>query len=1016
MKSRRLGAAARVTLAAALCLAPAGQAAAQARFEPAFTSYGTAQGMFNARVNALLQDEAGFLWIGTHDGLLRFDGQSFRAYRARLQDPGTLADDYIVGLAAADSGRIWVGAEEGGLQLFDPLTGDVRHFPLTELGDWRRDADGNTEERRGRRVRNIASFGTGVLLLRTDVGLVRFEPATGSGVNVLPAWDGARPLPHATALSPTPDGRFLAAVSDGSFVLIDKSGRLAPLPQSLSDSVSALEPVDEGYLAATFDGGITLLSSDLSSQRKIVPAATEERRVIKDLLALPYGRIWLATPRGAYVADRATGSLHRVGDGDGERALPDQQVSDLLLDRTGVLWLGTWNGLASLHPLSGGITRLYSGPDLEGAGVISIADAAGGKKWIGGFGGGVQLLDRRGASPTVLRPPSLDPLASSEIYAFSGDAEGGLWIAAYTDGVWLLESPGAARRVPALGPSGNPVRAVYSVFRDHAGDVWAGTYKSGLVRYDRTSGTFRPYRGADPDAWDLGSAWVWPIAEDSKGRLWVGAYNGGLSVISKDRATATLHRGGPGSLSDNRVLAVFVDSRDRVWVGTEGGGLNRFDPATGEFRTWTVEDGLPHDNVESIVEDPAGLMWIGTGDGLARFDPANGEFLVFREPAGVAGNGFLANAAHRGSDGLLYFGGKAGLTIVDPEAIAASRNVPRAALTAFRIQGREVPLARAVRTDELVLEPDENFFAFEFAAMDFADVSQNRYRYMLEGLDPDWVDAGNTPVANYTSIPPDRYVFRVAARNSEGVWNDDALTLPIRVLAPFYEQWWFRSLVVVGVLSLVAGFYTYRLRQLEARQRLRLEIAGKLHDDIGANLSNIALKADMVRTSSSLDDRRTAILGDVGRLARDTAHKVRETVWVVNTRYDTLPRLVGHMHDTADTLLAGHVAYTFGEPTSCPDLPLSMEFRQNVYLLFKEAINNAVKHARATRVDITVSVDQRTMTFRVADDGAGFDADAIRQGNGQQLMRTRAADARGELAVTSAPGEGTTVEFSARVR
>jgi hypothetical protein len=571
-----------------------------------------------------------------------------------------------------------------------------------------------------------------------------------------------------------------------------------------------------------------------------------------------------------------------------------------------------------------------------------------------------------------------------------------------------------------VGPAGVPLEegsgsGSPSVFVDHAGDVWAGTYTLGLVRFDPAAGSFRQYSGTAPD-WNLGSAWVWPIDEDSKGRLWVGAFNGGLSVISKDRTTATLYRAGPGSLSDNRILSIFVDSRDRVWVGTEGGGLNRFDPDDGAFRTWTTEDGLPHDNVESVVEDAAGRYWIGTGDGLARFDAATEEFLVFREPAGIAGNQFLANAAHRGPDGTLYFGGAAGLTIVDPAAIASSGNVPHGALTAFRIQGRDVPLSRALRTDELVLAPDENFFAFEFAAMDFADVSQNRYRYMLEGLDPDWVDAGNTPVANYTSVPPDPYVFRVAVRNSEGVWNDNALAIPMRVLAPYYQTWWFRSLVLVGVLSLVIGFYTYRLRQLEARQKLRLEIAGKLHDDIGANLSNIALKADMVRTTASLDDRRSAILGDVGRLARDTAHKVRETVWVVNTRYDTLPKLVGHMHDTADTLLSGHVDYRFADPTECPDLPVSMEFRQNVYLLFKEAVNNVVKHAAATRADISITLDQRTLGFRVADDGAGFDAERVREGNGPGLMRNRARAVRGRLEVTSAPGRGTTVEFSARVR
>jgi len=215
----------------------------------------------------------------------------------------------------------------------------------------------------------------------------------------------------------------------------------------------------------------------------------------------------------------------------------------------------------------------------------------------------------------------------------------------------------------------------------------------------------------------------------------------------------------------------------------------------------------------------------------------------------------------------------------------------------------------------------------------------------------------------------------------------------------------------------VVGFYTYRLRQLEARQKLRLEIAGKLHGDIGANLSTIALKAEMVRGAEGLDPRRSTQLADVGRLARDTAFKVRETVWVVNTKYDTVAGLLGKMHDTADTFLAGTLPYGFTGPSEVPERRISMETRQNVHLLFKEALNNVVKHASANRVDVTVTLlAGNVLTFRVVDNGVGFDAATAREGNGQRLMRQRAEALRGTLRVTSVPGAGTTVDFTARLR
>ena len=1015
MRRRSRGPAVGLLLTAGLVLGAPAPAAAQ-RAEAAFTLYGVADGLSQASANALLQDSAGFIWVGTQDGLNRFDGIGFRAFRTRSDDTTSLRDDDVASLALADSGRIWVGGRTGGLQRFDPLTETATSYPLTDVGPQRADdAHGP-----GRQVARIVTRPGGDLLLRTNVGLVRFQPKTGEAVTLVPTDNG--PAPHVKALGSERDGEAIVGLSDGSWAKVGRDGDLKRAGPVLPDSATEVAVTAGGLVTVTFDGVIYEFDLDHTSYREVarLPRDDGASPVTRDLLVDTDGMLWLATQVGAFTVDLRSGAVSAVGSGESARGLPDPDVGALLVDRTGILWVGTWNGLASLNPLATRIGRRLAPRDIDAGGVIAMAEAPGGGLWLGTYGGGLQLL-RRGRRGSVVHPPSTAPLAGADIFGLAAGGGDTLYVAAYSAGVWRVVGDAPAERITTVGADGSEASpTAYSVLRDHAGQVWAGTLELGLVRLDRATDRFIPFRG-EGRGWGLGPDWVWPLAEDSHGRLWMGARapsggNGGLSMVSADRKTTRLYQAGPGGLSGNVILTVYVDSRDRVWVGTQGDGLDRLDPETGNVVSWTTENGLPHDHVEGIVEDAHGEMWITTNDGLARLDPETGKIRVFHRAAGLAGDRFFANGAHRSPNGTLYFGGPDGLTILDPDVITESGAPPRAALTAFRIQGREVHLDRAERTDELVLQPDENFFAFEFAAMDFADVSRNRYRYRLEGLDPDWVDAGSTPVANYTSVPPAHYVFRVAARNSEGVWNDDALVVPIRVRAHYYKTAWFRSLVLVGVLAMVAGLYTYRLRQLEARQRLRLEIAGKLHDDIGANLSNIALKADMVRSTSSLDDRRAAILGDVGRLARDTAHKVRETVWVVNTRYDTLPKLVGHMHDTADTLLSGHVEYSFADPSECPDLRVSMEFRQNVYLLFKEAVNNVVKHAQATRVDIAVSVDQRMLTFRVKDDGVGFEPAGAGNGNGQDLMRRRASQAHGRLDVRSAPRHGTNVEFSARIR
>jgi signal transduction histidine kinase len=237
------------------------------------------------------------------------------------------------------------------------------------------------------------------------------------------------------------------------------------------------------------------------------------------------------------------------------------------------------------------------------------------------------------------------------------------------------------------------------------------------------------------------------------------------------------------------------------------------------------------------------------------------------------------------------------------------------------------------------------------------------------------------------------------------------------VRAPYYATWWFRLSAAAAVLALVVGFYTYRLAELRRRQELRLAIAGRLHDDVSADLASIAMKADLIARDLILSSDRRGMLEEIGRAARDSALMVRETVWVVSTRYDTLPQLVTKMSDTADTLLVGQLEHTFSTPSDeLPAVELEWELRQDVYLLFKESLSNALRHARATRVDIQLTYSAPELAVRISDDGIGFDPSNVREGNGLGLMRARMSKHRGDLRISGARGEGTTVEFRVLVR
>ena len=999
--------------AAAAIAATAGSVSGQAIVpdEPVFVWRGIGEGLSHAAVHALLQAEDGFLWVGTAVGLNRFDGVDFRVFKHHPDSAASLGDDHVRALANARGGRLWVGTERGGLNRFDPATGRAERFELRELGPWAMDAAQSAAPRHGRTVSAIVPWRNRTLLLATDRGLALFDTRAGTAVPVSPAI--LQPDPAGTPLCAVPGGGALAALPEGEVLWIEDKGQASRTIVRLDEPISALRcHTGDRAWAGTASGRVFSLDlvrggADLLGT---VVSATGASLEVHDIAAGPDGHLWIATGRGPFVLPHEGGQSRLIGAG----RLVETQIHRFLTDATGMLWIGTWNGLAALHPANVAIERIPNraerGPGPFGRGVVAIHSAGDDELWLGTYDAGVVMLRQtdRGWSPARIR--ALDPLRAAFVSDITPGLDGSLWIATLRDGVFRLD---ASRRslaaVPIethLGERAQPL--LYSTFVDRVGDVWLGSGTLGLLRYDDTRRAFVEYRGPAGD-FDYGNDYVWPIAEGADGSLWVGAFNGGLSRLDPDRTSLRLYTPERGGLGDSRILTLLPDRRGGIWIGTEGGGTQRLDLSTGRWSRYSTADGLPHDIVAAILEDADGILWISTAAGIARLVPETGETLVLTESAGLLGNRFFANSAWKAADGRLFFGGPDGVTIIDPSLIRPLGSVAPVAITRFLIRNEEQPLSRVRAAGGLDLGPHETFFTFEFAALDFRQPALNRYRYQLVRLDDAWIEAGTARIANYTSVPAGRYTFRVRGINAEGAWSFFGLTIPVRVRPPYHRTWWFRTAVAAAVVAITAGLFAYRMRELRRRQHLRLGIAGRLHDDIGANLAAIALKAEMIGHAPGLDGKRRRQVADVGRLARDTTLQLRETLWVVNAEYDTLPGLIAKLRDTADILLGDRIEFDFDAPASLPDRPLDMERRQSFYFVFKEALQNIVKHSGATHVGIVVTADARHVSCMVRDDGKGFDPPLASGGNGLGLMRRHARRFGGDLTIDSAPGQGTTV-------
>jgi len=558
------------------------------------------------------------------------------------------------------------------------------------------------------------------------------------------------------------------------------------------------------------------------------------------------------------------------------QGLPHAHVTAVLEDRTGALWVGTEAGLAVLDRTSGRISTYRNDPldvySLVNDRIYAIYEDRAGIVWIATDGGVSRYVREKNRFALHRHDPfDANSLGAERVGAVLKDRDGVLWVGLHASGldridpvsgtvshyrhdpndphslshdhvtalcqdrdgaVWVGTDRGLDRLDPATGRFAHFVHnpadphslgpgAVKVIVEDRSGALWIGTEEPGtLSRLDPAREAFTVYRyesgslGGFPDTYGVRA-----ILEDREGRLWIGTYNG-LLCLDRQRGTFTQYRHDPldpTSLSDDFVWALHEADNGALWVGTHG-GLNRLERESGRFTVYTVEDGLPNDGIAAILGDGSGALWLATmGGGLSRFDPASGTFRNFDTSDGLQGMHFIIGAACASADGELFFGGARGLNRFYPAEIRDNPHVPAIVLTAFRVFDQTVDFGRDLaEVRAITLSHRENFFSFEFAALDYAAPAKNEYAYRLEGFDRDWVNAGTRRYAAYTNVPPGAYIFRVRGSNNDGIWNEEGLALRVVITPPFWATWWFRLLGAVVVAGVASGVYLVRARSIAA--------------------------------------------------------------------------------------------------------------------------------------------------------------------------------------------------------
>ena len=767
-------------------------------------------GLAKGGVSAIVQDEQGFMWFGTDEGLTRYDGYEYENYVAggksslssftvtslapgkgtlwigtdkglnRLdlrskkftaihgnpQDPKAIASDFVTALCLGKGGLLWIGTQESGVDSYNPDTNEVKHFRAKV-----RAPDTLSDDA----ISVLLEDASGKLWVGThEAGLNLLDPATG---------------------------KVTRYVHDA-----DKQGSLS------NDQVSSVFQDSTGTVwVGTVDG-----------LNRLDPASRTFRVYLKDPDAPKWitaitegsdGGLWFGVKGiGVYRLDRKTGEIERyTHDGTDSSTISHPWTRSAFADRGGVLWFGFQaGGISKLNLLQRQLPyyRTYPG--------MSFLEDGPDQVWLGTQGGGVVGLRLLNLKTGYVKSYLNSELSDSWTMKIVAGDKGSLWIGTLDRGLLhFIPQTGTLESFDSdNGKLGS--NTVVALLRD--GDsLWLGTFGGGLARLDTTANTLTYYKHGDRDPSTLSSDQVTSLQQDrtNAALLWIGTAEG-LNQLDKrtGKVVRFLHDPNkPTTISHDHVNDIHEDAKGQMWVSTWGGGLDRFDRKTGTFTAIHKSDGLASEVVYGILEDKQGALWLTTNDGVTKLDPATKQTSTLRSGDGLQDDDFAQTGFYQGPSGRFYVGGPHGFNVFRPEDVKSDTYVPPLALTNFEVLGESRPIPNQVR-----LSFRDRYFSVSFSALAFAAPQRNHYKYRLKGFEDKWIETDRR-FATYSGLPPGNYTLEILGSNSHGVWSDKPLQLPIHVPPPPWRSWWAYTSYGLFVM-LIAGLFIRRQRgQLEDLRR-----------------------------------------------------------------------------------------------------------------------------------------------------------------------------------------------------
>jgi ligand-binding sensor domain-containing protein len=839
-----------------------------------FDHLGAENGLPDNTVNCCLQDEQGFMWFGTNDGLCRFDGYTFKVFRSNSADNNSLSDNVVMDISSDHQGNLYVGTRNGGL--------NILHLENNRITRYMHNPD-NQQSLSQNTVRKVFIDSNGRIWIGTlGGGLNEFlpdkkifigykhDPANRNSVSDDYVYSIIERMPGKLWIGTEGGGIDLFEYNIGRFTYYKFEDTYIPGHQIFGKTLFCDREGDiwigtDGYGVYRFNTGTTHFD-----HFEFKPGGDGlQSNIISSFYEDNEGNIWIGTDGGGInIYHPETGSFSFLkNDASDDFSVSSDAIYCIFRNKSETLFIGTFrSGLNVYNKYKYKFRYFTQNPSSENSlshkSVLAIYEDRSNDIWIGTDGGGLNMFNPETEKfiHYINNPLDASTIPGNVIKSVFEDSRGNLWLGTYAKGLLLFDRQKKRfiqyRHEPAH-PGSLGHMNVWVIFEDSHRNLWIGLMGGGLDLFDRDKQQFTHYRFDENNSKSISSDNIKTIYEDRSGNLWIGTEGGGLNLFHASDQTFERYFSKPGeknSLSNNDVRAIYQDSEGTLWIGTAA-GLNRYDYGHRNFVILTDKNGLPDNVINGILEDDSANLWISTNKGLAKYTPRGKKFRNYTPSDGLQADDFNYTSQLKSSDGHMYFGGSNGFNIFLPSAIEDNPYPPDIVITRIKLFGKAVSPGDTVNgriiinksinaTGQIVLSYRENVFSIEFAALHYSSPDRNEYSYMLDGFDASWIRAGASQrSATYMNLDAGDYIFRVRASNSDGLWTNNDRVLRIHVLPPWWKTVWFIFGCVLAGVGLFVSVYLWRMSSVRRQHEL-------LENTVKSRTADLEGVIDLIREQS----------------------------------------------------------------------------------------------------------------------------------------------------------------------